>query len=73
MTIMAKPTNQRYLTLVTALTIIDPEGLLLPGTREHNRLTETILSWMDRMTPDEVLRMSKTTRHIFKPKKQTWQ
>ena len=70
---MAKSTNQRYRTLVNALTIIDPEGLLLPGTREHNRITETILSWMDRMEPDEVLRMSEITRHIFKLNKQTWQ
>lgn len=63
---MAKSTNLRYRTLSTALAIIDPEGMLVPGTREHNWATETILSWMAEMEPDEVFRMTEDARHIFK-------
>ena len=70
---MAKSNNVRYQTLSKALAIIDPEGVLLPGTRDHNRVTETILSWMDAMEPDQVLRMSKDARHLFKFKGCTWQ
>jgi hypothetical protein len=70
---MAKSTNVRYQTLSKALAIIDPEGVLLPGTREHNQVTETILSWMEAMEPDEVLRMSKHARRMFNVKGCTWQ
>ena len=69
MTTMVKSSNQRYRTLSTALTIIDPKGLLLPGTKEHNRVTEKILSWMDEMEPDEVLRKSEDARRIFQLKR----
>ena len=62
---MANSTNIRYETLSNALAIIDPEGILAPGTEEHNRVTETILAWMDAMEPDEVLRMSKKARSLF--------
>ena len=70
---MAKSTNQRYWTLSTALRIIDPDGLLLPGTREHNRVTEKILAWMDEMEPDEVFRMSVKARNTVKSPLHTWQ
>ena len=73
MTTMAKSTNDRYRTLTKALTIIDPEGLLLPGTRQHNRVTETILTWMDAMEPEEVLRMSMAARRSFRFNRRTWQ
>ena len=65
---MARPVNLRYWTLSTAVSIIDPEGLLTPGTKEHNWVTETILSWMSEMKPDEVFQMSKNARDIFMPK-----
>lgn len=69
---MAKLTNNRYETLSEALNIIDPQGVFAPGTAEHNRVTETILSWMAEFDPDEVLRKSETARRlsIFKP--HTW-
>ena len=67
MTTMVKSTNLRYRTLSTALAIIDPNGMLVPGTQEHNWVTETILSWMAEMEPGEVLRMSKDAKNIFKP------
>jgi hypothetical protein len=70
---MAKSTNVRYQTLSKALAIIDPEGLLQPGTRQHNRVTEKILGWMDEMGPDEVLRRSMDARDLFKHDAQTWQ
>jgi hypothetical protein len=73
MLIMAKSTNLRYRTLSKALAIIDPESMLVPGTKEHNWVTETILSWMSEMEPGEVFRMSKEARHIFKREMRTWQ
>jgi hypothetical protein len=65
MKFMAKSTNVRYRTLSKALTIIDPQGALMPGTKEHNRVTEMILSWMAEMEPDEVLRMSHDKQGIL--------
>ena len=70
---MSKPTNARYDTLSDALSIIDPQGTLTPGTLEHNTVTETILSWMDTLEPDEVLRMSKITRRMFRYRRHVWQ
>ena len=66
-------TNARYDTLSEALSIIDPQGTLTPGTVEHNTVTETILSWMDKLEPDEVLRMSKITRRMFRYRQHFWQ
>ena len=62
---MAKPTNVRYQTLSKALGIIDPKGVLMPGTEVYNRVTEMILSWMAEMEPDEVLRMSRDSRRFL--------
>ena len=73
MTTVVKTTNLRYWTLSTALAIIDPEGLLTPGTQELNWVTETILSWMAEMKPEEVFRMSKDAQDVFKPERRIWQ
>ncbi len=70
---MAEPTNERYDTLSEALNIIDPEGAFVPGTKEHNWVTGTLLSWMDEMEPDEVLRMSESARNMFRYKRYAWQ
>ncbi len=70
---MAKKTNARYDTLSDALSIIDPQGTLTPGTVEHNTVTETILSWMDTLEHDEVLRMSEITRRMFRYRRHIWQ
>jgi len=69
---MAKPTNVRYQTLSKALAIIDPKGVLMPGTKEHNRVTELILSWMDEMEPDEVFRMSHDSRSLLTIEGHSW-
>ena len=60
--VMAHQTNDRYEMISTALHIIDPEGTYLPGTKEHNTITEMILSWMDELEPEEVLRRSEKAR-----------
>ena len=73
MVVMTKMTNARYDTLSEALSIIDPQGTLTPGTVEHNTVTETILSWMDKLEPDEVLRMSEITRQMFRYRRHIWQ
>jgi hypothetical protein len=44
--VVAKQANIRYKTISAALNIIDPEGAFLPGTIEHNWLTESILTWI---------------------------
>lgn len=70
---MARFTNQRYRTLATALTIIDPDGALLPGTQEHNRVAEQILAWMDEMEPDDVFPVSAHARDSVLIPRRTWQ
>ena len=69
---MAKPTNVRYQTLSKALAIIDPKGVLMPGTEVYNRVTEMILSWMAEMEPDEVLRMSQGSRRLLSMEGHKW-
>lgn len=69
---MAKQTNDRYKTILEALNIIDPQGIFAPGTMEHNTITETILSWMDELDSDEVLRKSEVARRLSIFKQHTW-
>ena len=73
MKVMAKQTNDRYNTISAALDIIDPEGVYVPGTLEHNWATEEILSWMAEMEPDEVLMNSETACRRFSHKRPIWQ
>ena len=73
MKVMAKQTNDRYNTISAALDIIDPEGVYVPGTLEHNWATEEILSWMAEMEPDEVLMKSETACRMFSHKRHIWQ
>lgn len=70
--VMAPQANDRYKTLLAALKIIDPEGAFAPGTTEHNWATEKILSWMDEMEPDEVLKRSESIKRIFRNKRPIW-
>ena len=69
---MAISTNIRYRTLSEALAIIDPKGVLMPGTPEHNQVTEIILSWMAELEPDEVLRLSNDSRHLLTIEGHSW-
>ncbi len=73
MKIVAEQTNDRYNTISEALNIIDPQGTYLPGSFEHNWATETILTWMAEMEPDEVLRKSENERGMFRFKRRVWQ
>ena len=70
---MAIPTSARYNTISEALNIIDPEGAYVPGTKEHNWVTGTLLTWMDEMEPDEVLRKSESERRMLRNKRLAWQ
>ncbi len=65
-------TNHRYETLSEAKGILDPKGTLSPGTLDHNRVTEMILSWMAEMESGEVLRMSHDCRHLIKNGRYSW-
>ena len=69
---MVTSSNLRYQTISKALTIIDPKGVLIPGTEEHNRVMEMILSWMAEMAPDEVLRMSHDKQGILSIEGHSW-
>lgn len=60
------PTNYRYAILSESLRNIDPKGLLVPGTWEHNKVTEKILSWMHVMEPEEVLKLAKRSRRFVR-------
>ena len=69
---MVTSSNLRYQTISKALAIIDPKGVLIPGTEEHNKVMEMILSWMAEMEPDEVLRMSHDSRSLFNIEGHSW-
>ncbi len=60
--VMLEKINNRYNTISAALSIIDPEGVFVPGTKEHNWVTESILSWMAEMEHDDVLRKSESAK-----------
>ena len=62
----APPSNKRYRTLSKALAIIDPQGVLMPGTVEHNMATEMILSWMAEMESDGVLSLSTSAKRLVR-------
>ena len=70
--VMAPQANDRYKTLLAALKIIDPEGAFAPGTIEHNWAKEKILSWMDEMEPDEVLKRSESIQKVLRNKRPSW-
>ena len=63
---MANQSNVRYNTISAALNIIDPEGTFVPGSVEHNRVTGTLLFWMDEMEHDEVMRKSESARRMIR-------
>ena len=71
--VMTNEINDRYNTISAALNIIDPEGVFVPGTLEHNWATEEILSWMAEMDDDEVLKRSETERRMFSCRRHIWQ
>jgi len=58
--------NDRYSTLSEALSIIDPDDTFVPGTKGHDWLKKSILSWMSEMEPEEVLKKAVSARHMFK-------
>jgi hypothetical protein len=64
--VMLMKINDRYNTLSEAISIIDPSGTLVPGTKEHNWLTESILTWMNEMASEEVLKKAASARHMLK-------
>ena len=69
MMVMAKHANDKYNTISAALDIIDPEGAIVPGTPEHNWVTEEILSWMAQMDAEGVLKKSEIARRMFSYKR----
>jgi hypothetical protein len=63
---MLMKTSERYNTISAALNIIDPEGAFVPGSKEYKWLEGSLLSWMGKMEPDEVLRKSESARRMLR-------
>ena len=49
-----------------ALKLIDPEGMLVPGTRQHTRIREMIKIWLRQHSPEEVLEMARNSAKYLK-------
>ena len=46
-------------TFAKALALIDPAGTLVPGTRQHNRISSLIREWIGNCGPDYAICMAK--------------
>ena len=46
-------------TLNESLRLIDPEGMLVPGTRQHDRIREMIEIWLRLHGPEKTLEMAR--------------
>ena len=46
--------------------LIDPEGTLVPGTRQYDRIREMIEIWLRQHSPDEVLEMARNSAKYLK-------
>lgn len=53
-------------TLKEAIKLIDPEGMLIPDTRQYDRITEMIEIWLRRHSRDEVLEMARYSAKYLK-------
>jgi len=53
-------------TITEALRLIDPEGMLVPGTRQHDRIREMVEIWLRQHSPDEVLEMARNSAKYLK-------
>ena len=45
--------------LTKALTLIDPSGILVPGTEEHDSIRDMIRGWIDECGPVHALAMAR--------------
>ena len=53
-------------TLNESLRLIDPEGMLVPGTRHYDTIRETIEIWIRQNGPDEALEMARNSAKYLK-------
>jgi hypothetical protein len=53
-------------TLSEAIRLIDPEGMLVPGTRQYDRIREMIEIWIGQHGPDEALEMARNSAKYLK-------
>jgi hypothetical protein len=52
--------------ITEAMKLIDPEGMLVPGTRQHDRIREMIEIWLRQHRPEEVLEMARYSAKYLK-------
>jgi hypothetical protein len=58
-------TDQDDETVSKAMALIDPSGILVPGTVEYNTIKDMILGWIDEGCPDYALDMArKGAKHL---------
>lgn len=53
-------------TISESLRRIDPEGMLIPGTRQHDRIREMLEIWLRQHGPDKALEMARNSAKYLK-------
>ena len=53
-------------TLSESLRLIDPEGLLVPGTRQYDRIHEMLEIWLKQHGRDKTLEMAQNSSKYLK-------
>ena len=53
-------------TINEALKLIDPEGMLIPGTRQYDSIKEMLEFWIRQHGPVETLEMSRNSATYLK-------
>jgi hypothetical protein len=53
-------------TLNEAIKLIDPEGMLVPGTRQYASIMEMLEIWLRQHSPDKALEMARNSAKYLK-------
>jgi hypothetical protein len=53
-------------TINEALKLIDPEGMLIPGTRQYDSIKEMLEIWIRQHGPEETLEMARNSAKYLK-------
>ncbi len=53
-------------TLNEAIKLIDPEGMLIPDTRQYDRIWEMLEIWLRQHGPEETLEMARYSAKYLK-------
>ena len=53
-------------TIIEAIKLVDPEGMLIPGTRQYDRIWEMLEIWLRQHGPDTTLEMARNSAKFLK-------